>query len=169
MGLVFKSFLIVILIFLVFALIKLTFNISLTANFLVEKTEKLFYVFKLENKYETKVTVLEKQNTSNIFLGITGDNLEFGVIPLGSISKRFIDLANDDEMDYKILFIITGNISPMVKFDKNNFILHEGENTRIIVSLDSSFAQNPGNYTGEVTVISKKPRLFFLSSFKGGS
>ena len=154
MGLVFKSFLIVTLILLVFALIELTF-----------KTEKLFYVFELENKYETKVTIIEQKNTSELFLGMTADNLEFGVIPCGVVSKRYVDLANDDEIDYKILLTVTGNISPMVKFNKNDFILDKGENSQVTVSLDSSLASSPGNYTGTVSVISKRPKLLLLNNF----
>ena len=169
MGLVFKSFLIVILILLVFALIELTFGTGLFTNFLVEKTEKLFYVFELENKYETKVSIIEQQNTSELHLGITADNLEFGVMPPGSVSKRFLNLANDDEIDYKILLIVKGNISSMVKFDKNDFILHKGEYAKVTVSLDSSIALTTGNYTGEVSVVSKRPRLLFLSNLMEGS
>jgi len=168
MGLVFKSFLIIILIFLFFVLIKLTFNTNFITNFLTEKTDKLFYVFELEKKYETKVSIID-QNTSDIFLGITADNLEFGIIPLSAVSKRFINLTNDDEINYIILLKSTGNISPMVKFDNNNFILHKGENTTITVLLDSSFASNPGNYTGEVSIISKRPRFSFLSDNEDSS
>jgi len=164
MGLVFKSSLVIILILLFFALIKLTFNTSFITNIPIENTDKIFYVFELENKYVTKVNIIEQQNTSETFLGMTADNLEFGVIPLGSISKRFLNLANDDEIDYKILFIVNGNISPMIKFDKNDFILQKGKDTTITVSLDSSLALNSGNYTGEVSVVSKRPRLLFLNN-----
>ena len=169
MGLVFKSFLIVILILLVFTLIELTFNIGFFTNFLVQNTEKLFYVFELEDNYKTAVSIIKQQNASEVFLGMTSDDLEFGVIPLGSGSNRFMNLANDDEIDYKILLIVTGNITPMVKFDSNDFNLRKGENAKITVTLDSSLAPTPGNYTGEVSVISKRPRLLFLSSFMEGS
>ena len=165
MGLVSKSFLIVVLILLVFALVKLTFNTGLITNFLVEEAEKLFYVFKLENKYETGVSIIEQQNTSELFLGMTADNLEFGVIPTGVVSKRFMNLANKDEVDYKVLLIVTGNISPMIKFNKNDFILQKGENVEITVFLDPSLAQDLGNYTGEISVISKTPKFSFLNSF----
>lgn len=90
-------------------------------------------------------------------------------MPPGSVSYRFLNLVNKDEMDYKILLITEGNISPMVKFDKNDFILHRGENVKITVSLDSSLAPNPGNYTGEVSVISKRPKLLFLNNLMESS
>jgi hypothetical protein len=170
MGLVFKSFLIVALILLFFALIKLTFNTSFITNYLIEKTDKLFYVFKLENKYETKVSIIEEKNISNILLGVTGDNLEFGVIPLKSVSKRFFNLSNNDNVkNYKIQLIVTGNISPMVNFDKNNFILHKDDNTTVTIILDSSLASKSGNYTGEISVISKRPKFSFMDSFMGDS
>jgi len=167
MGLVFKSFLIIVLILLVFALIELTFGACLFTNFLVERAEKLFYVFEVENNYETKVNVIEQQNTSELFIGVTADNLEFGLIPLGAVSKRFLNLANDDEINYKILLIVSGNISPMVEFNENDFVLQKGENATITVFLDSSLALNPGNYTGEVSLLSKRPRLLFLNSMWG--
>ncbi len=169
MGLVSKSFLVIILILLVFVLIKLTFNTNFIGSFFVERTEKLFYIFELEKKYETKVSIIKKQNSSELFLGVTSDNLEFGVLSHDTVSKRFLNLANDDEMDYKILLITTGNISPMVKFDRNDFILHEGETVKITVSLDPSLASNLGNYTGEISVISKKPKFSFLYSLMGDS
>lgn len=164
MGLVFKSFLIVLLILLVFALIEFTFGTGLFTSFLMERTEKLFYVFELENNYKTKVSIIEQKSTSGLFYGITADNLEFGIISPGSVSKRFLNLENDDEIDYKILLVVTGNISPMVKFDKNDFILHEDESTEVTVSLDASLALKLGNYTGEVSVVSKRPRFLFLNS-----
>lgn len=164
MGLVFKSFLIVVLILLILALIRLTFNTGLITGFFIERVEKLFYVFELEKNYDTKVSIIEQQNISELFLGMTADNLEFGVMPQGSVSSRFLNMTNDDEMDYKILFIVTGNITPMVKFNKNDFVLHKDENTTITVFLDSSFASNPGNYTGEISIVSKKPRFSFLNN-----
>jgi hypothetical protein len=139
-------------------------------NFLTEKTGKLFYVFKLEKNYTTKVSIIEEKNTSNIFLGITGDNLEFGVIPLKAVSKRFFNLSNNDNVkDYKILLTVKGNISSMVNFDKNNFILRKEESATITVFLDSSLALKPGNYTGEISVISKRPKFSFLNNFIEGS
>ncbi len=163
MGLVFKSFLIIVLILLIFAFLELTSDTGLFTNSPIKGTEKLFYIFELERDYGTKVSIIESQNTSDIFLGMTADNLEFGIVPTGSISKRFINVANDDEIDYKILLIVTGNISPMVKFDKNDFVLQKGENAKVTISLDSSLASEYGNYTGKVSVISKIPRFSFLN------
>jgi len=157
MGLVFKSFLIVILILLIFVLIGLTFN-----------TDKIFYTFELENEYETKVSIIEQQNTSDIFLGITTDNLEFGVMPRESVSKRFLNLTNNDDTDYKIILISKGNITPFVNFEKNDFILHKDETVKITVFLNSSPVVNLGNYTGEIYVISKRPRFLFLNNFMEG-
>jgi hypothetical protein len=84
------------------------------------------------------------------------------VVPIGSKSIKFLDLANHDEKDYKILINVEGNISPMVTFDKNDFILHKGNNAKIKVSLDSSLTSNPGNYTGEISIISKRPKFSFF-------
>ncbi len=165
MGLVFKSFLVLILILLFFVLVKLIFNTTSIMGFFFEKTEELLYDFKVEKNYETKVSIIEQKNTSDLFMGITSNNLEFGMIPLGSVSKRFLNLSNNDEENYKILLITTGNISPMIKFDKNNFILHKNDITSVTVSLDSSLTLKSGNYTGEISVISKKPKISFLNSF----
>jgi hypothetical protein len=100
---------------------------------------------------------------------MTSDNLEFGIIPLRSVSKRFLNLANGNETNDKIQLIATGNISPMVKFDKNNFILYKNDNTTVTILLDSSLASKPGNYTGEVSVISKRSRFSFLNGNMEGS
>ena len=165
MGFIFKSFLILVLILLFFALFELTFTTGFIANLLIKRMENLVYVFELRNNYKTQVSILEQQNISDIFLGVTVDNLEFGEIPVNSVIRRFLNLDNKDEIDYKVLLIVSGNISPMISFDKNDFILPKENNMTVTVILDSSIAPKPGNYTGEVSVLSKKPRFLFLSSF----
>lgn len=162
-----KFLLIVILIILFLALIGLTFGTMYFTNFLVKSADKLFYKFELEKTYKTQVGIIEPKNNSNLLLGFTSDNLEFGIIPLGSVSKRFLTLTNNNEENYKIILKVSGNISPMVKFNKNDFILAKDENMSVTVFLDSSIGLVPGNYTGEIFVISSRPKFSFLNNLVG--
>jgi hypothetical protein len=50
----------------------------------------------------------------------------------------------------------------MISFDKNYIKLYPGEELKITASLNSSLSK-PGNYTGEIDIISKKVRFSFLN------
>ena len=62
----------------------------------------------------------------------------------------------------KIILKAYGNISPLVVFSKNNFVLEPKEKVSIDVFLHSKDFE-PGNYSGEIDVVSQKPIYNFLS------
>ena len=67
MGLVFKSFLIVILILLVLTLVELISYKGFFTKIITDKIEKLSYVFEIEGEYITKVSIIEIKNISREF------------------------------------------------------------------------------------------------------
>jgi len=123
----------------------------------------LFFDYEV-TKYPTKVEI-----TSTKFLeeggliGVVVDpwNLNFGIVPTGGSSvKRQIELFNTKEKAGKISFKVYGDISPLVSFSDNDFIIHENENLTVMIYLNTG--NLIGNYSGEIDVVAKKPKYKFL-------
>jgi len=142
-----------------------------TAGFITnrtsERTEDIFFIREIV-KYPSNVTIVSPENPSNLTIGIVGDpwNLNFGVLPIGVNGKRFLNVANYKEPMYKIEINCYGNICPMINFDRNDFILHKGDEAKITVTLDTSLS-SPGDYIGEIEVLSERPKFSFLSTILG--
>jgi len=117
-------------------------------------------LFKYEvNKYPSSVEVVAFEPGENIPLGMdtSPDNLNFGVIPYDSISSRFVNLTNLQNIDAKISFMATGIIEPFVNFEKNGFILKSNEKISTMLYFNSTGVE-PGNYSGYIYVIMEMPR-----------
>jgi len=162
---------IILLIILVLFLIFLIFyepnvKTNFVENMTVEKTEDLFFVYETV-MYPSNVQIIRLKNKSNITVGITGDpwNINFGLIPIGVESRRFVNLANYKNENYKVKINVYGNISPMISFDKNNFIMHKGDELKLTVLLNSTVSAKTGNFTGEIDIISKSVKFQFLEVF----
>ncbi len=131
-----------------------------------ERSENLFFKYEI-TKYPSSVAILPNLNTSMV-LGFTVDpwNLDFGIIPTGgNFGKRGLILTNTEEKRAKIKLNVYGNITPMVSFSKNDFILDKGENVTIDVFMKTTNTTEPGNYTGEIDVVAIKPKYEILSGF----
>lgn len=101
----------------------------------------------------------------NVTLGFIVDpwNLKFGLVPgNGTYVKRNVVLTNLDEKETRVSLNVYGNISKLVHFSKNDFILQKGENVSVDVYL---FTNNTGfgNYSGEIDVVAKKPIYSFIN------
>lgn len=109
-------------------------------------------------RYPSDVEIIPiEQMNGTVLLGFATDpwNIKFGVIPgNGTFVTRSIELANKDK-DSKVILKVYGNISPLVVFSKNNFILKPHEKASIDIFLFSN-STKPGKYAGEVDVIAKK-------------
>ena len=134
-------------------------------NMSVENYSTFFYNYEIL-RYPSSVEImsLDKINES-VILGFVTDswNIKFGIIPgNGSYVTRTIDVSNKEEIKNEVILKSYGNISPLIVFGKNNFVLNPGEKASIEIFLYSGDAE-PGNYTGEIDVLSKKPIYNFLS------
>ncbi|MFH7904098.1 MAG: hypothetical protein QXQ58_00045 [Candidatus Aenigmatarchaeota archaeon] len=120
-----------------------------------ERTENLFFIYETFS-YPAKINVLEKNQ--NIEIGISGDTwiLDFGQIYVGMGSRKYINITVNEE--YKVILKSSGNISSLIKFEKNNFIL-KGQ-TEIPIYIEP---KKPGYYTGEVKILFKKIKYPFLN------
>jgi len=133
-------------------------------------TEDLFFIHEIV-KYPTNVTVVKLEDSSEVPIGITGDpwNINFGVLPVGVRGKRTINIANYKQPVFRIKIVCYGDICHMITFDKNDFLLHEGEEAQVVATLDTSLSPFSGDYKGEIDVISDRPKYSFISSILGWS
>ena len=133
-----------------------------------ENSTDLFFYYGI-TKYPTNVEITEPEpQESNLLIGISVDlwDLSFGIIPSGgNFGKRSLILTNTQNRDAKVNLKIYGNISPMVNFSKNNFILHTNETVTIDVFCRTIDTTLEGNYTGEIDIIVKYPKYEFLYNF----
>lgn len=109
-------------------------------------------------RYPSDVEIIPiEQMNGTILLGFATDpwNINFGITPgNGSFVTRNIELANKDK-DSKIILKAYGNISPLVAFSKNNFILKPYERVSVDITLFSN-STKVGKYSGEIDVIAEK-------------
>ncbi len=131
-------------------------------NMSLEKRSDLFFNYEIL-RYPSRAEVIPlKEERMGIGIEVDPWNLNFGSIPAGNnFGKRFISLSNPQAKDVNVRFEVHGNISPFVKFSRNNFMLRAGEKERIEVYFNASSAKI-GNYSGEIDVIIKVPKYDFL-------
>lgn len=124
----------------------------------------LFFNYEI-TRYPSSVEIKSIKLNETTIIGFVTDpwNINFGIIPgNGTFVKRNIELTNLKDKDSKIILKTYGNITPLVSFSKNNFILHTKEKVSIDVFLFSNKTEI-GNYSGEIDIIIQKPIYNFLS------
>jgi len=123
-----------------------------------------FFNFEI-TRYPSNVEIRStEQVNGTAFIGFVTDpwNINFGVIPgNGTFVTRNIELTNKKGTNSKIILKAYGNITPLVFFSKNNFVLKPREKVAIDIFLFSNKTK-AGNYTGEIDVIAQKPIYNFL-------
>jgi hypothetical protein len=166
-----KTILFVILILLIICLIILiSYNKPIiprefVTNKTVERSENIFFMYETI-KYPAIAYIRGFENdTSDIQVGISGETwyLNFGFMPLGVNQVKFFNLYNPREMGIKVGIVTYGNITNVLSFDKNNFIIKSNETANINIFLNTSKVTIPGKYVGEVDVNTIKPKYKFLS------
>lgn len=134
-------------------------------NMTVSNYQNLLFNYEII-RYPSNVELVSVSNIEEaVMLGFAIEpwNINFGIIPSdGSYGTRSIDFTNSEEIDRRIILKAYGDISSMVVFSKNDFILKPGEDVSVDVFLYSR-DYDAGNYSGEIDVIIKKPIYNFLS------
>jgi len=89
------------------------------------------------------------------------DSLHLGRIPLNGVGKRNFSLFNDYDYALKVDIKSTGNASPYIFLSDNNFILESNETKDLRISAKPSLVPDtqPGNYSGELIIIFRKPLI----------
>ena len=106
-------------------------------------------------RYPARMEVLSPTRPdANLTFGVNAgsDVLDFSRLEAGGSVKKYINLSTTDGIVSRILVVSKGSISPLVAFDKNDFML----NGDASIGVTASAGSFPGNYTGEVDVIIKR-------------
>lgn len=125
--------------------------ISLTVSFFT------FYIYQKSrivqiNKFPMDVRVAENQI---IGFNVDPDGFHFGSVPRGSGGQRELRIHQVEE-DVIVYMYKKGEIAPWVSYP-NSFTVRKGESKNITLSVSIPREAKPGNYSGEITVILKKP------------
>jgi len=108
------------------------------------------------DKYDALVGV--QAEGEGIGVNPTTEELDFGDLPKGDNLMRFVTIENSGEMDIYVKIVKTGNISDLIKINKNNFVLSPGDSTKIGFLLEMPISANKEKYKGKV-IIFKLPKL----------
>lgn len=140
--------------------------VNSVANRTIETYSDAFFDYELI-RYPSRAEIADPRKFSEEFsIGFNLDpwNLDFGLIPgNGSFSKRFINLTNNGN-DAKVVLATYGNISDMISFSSNNFMLKKSAKSSVDVSFNTGrFLE--GSFGGEIDVIIQKPKYVFIRWF----
>jgi len=105
-------------------------------------------------RYPANATII---NTTEIIIGFVADpwNLNFGAMPVGGSSKRFMILNNERGEEAKIRLVAKGDIEPYINFSKNGFIIGRKENTTVDIEFHGD---KEGKYRGEIDIYIIRPK-----------
>ena len=134
-----------------------------TDSVLVMKRQQMDTLFftKVVDRIPTKAAiVLPNLENETLKVGVSADKneLNFGVVIQNMSVTKFLNINNKD-VTVKECVVSYGSIGPLIKVPEKEFVLSTGESK--MVSLEFSGSEL-GNYTGEVDVITKKPKYGFL-------
>jgi len=109
------------------------------------------------DKYEAVVNVEEEGG--KIGVNPMTERLDYGDLPKGNASTRFITIENNGEMDIFVMVVKYGGIAELIEVSRNNFVLDSGEKEKLELLLKMPVSANKEKYEGKV-VIFKLPKLF---------
>ena len=113
--------------------------------------------FMAAEKYEASVKVVGSQEES--IANPASESIDYGTIPQGSSSARFLTVKNNGNKDVYIKIISTGNIRKMLKARPDNFFLEAGKGKEIELLLQTGNDTKAREYQGKV-IIFKLPKLW---------
>jgi hypothetical protein len=162
---IFILFLVIITLIVVFGWSYFSTPKQFVSNQTVVKNSDLFFSYEI-TKYPSNVEIIPAQyEKQKLKIGIVTDkwNLNFGIIPVSGRETRHLDISNHEKNDFRVNLNVYGNIKQMISFSKNDFILPPNKSISINIFLNTTEKTIPGNYTGEIDVIIKKPNSKSLS------
>ncbi|MFH8080858.1 MAG: hypothetical protein QXO84_03205, partial [Candidatus Aenigmatarchaeota archaeon] len=136
--------------------ISIIFLLILPVTLAYERTEDIFFVYE---KYSYPAKLMAMSFNDSFQIGISTDTwiLDFGQIYVGMGSRKYINVSASD--DVKVSLKATGNISSVMKFEKNNFLLLKGKSENIPIYVEP---KSVGNYSGEVRLTFKRIKYPFF-------
>lgn len=108
-------------------------------------------------RYKAVVNVIEGENKMGI--NPSSERLDFGDLSRDTGSSRFVNLKNPGKKDKIISVLKFGNISEIMKIEKNNLVLKPGEEVKLEFHVQVPVSAPYKKYSGTV-IIFKYPKLF---------
>jgi hypothetical protein len=108
-------------------------------------------------KYEAVVNVIGENGEMKT--NPLTDKLDYGDLPKGNSSMRMITIKNKGRSNIYVKIIKTGEIADLLEINKNNFILHPGEEDKIELSIRVPANAGQKKYDGAI-IIFKFPKIF---------
>lgn len=119
----------------------------------------VFYVTLDANKYAAQVKTIEGEG--KVGINPTTERLDFGDLSRGTASVRTVSIKNETGVPFFVTVFKTGSIRSLMKLQRNNFILREGEEAQLEFSTYMPASADIGHlYTGRVFIF-KVPAPFF--------
>ncbi|MDF1497766.1 MAG: hypothetical protein P1P85_00205 [Patescibacteria group bacterium] len=109
------------------------------------------------DKYEAVVKVIEEGG--KVGVNPMTERLDYGDLPKGNASTRFITIENSGSMDIFVVVVKYGGIAELIKINENNFVLSSGDKKKLELTLNMPISANKKGYEGKI-VIFKLPKLF---------
>src|SRR3989344_6978590 len=138
---------------------KLTLGEKIAAGIILVIFLFVFYVTLDANKYAAQVRTIEGEG--KVGIKPTTERLDFGDLSRGTSAVRTVTVKNDTPMPFFVTVVRMGEIRGLTKMEKNNFVLHKGEEQQLnfTVYMPAS-AEIDHIYKGRVFVF-KIPAPFF--------
>lgn len=108
-------------------------------------------------KYKMVVNVVEGENVMG--LNPLGDKLDFGDLSRNNGMTRYVTLKSGGGTSTYIIVWRFGEISDLVKLNKNNFTLKPGEEEKLAFEINIPPSAQVKQYSGW-TIIFRLPKLF---------
>jgi hypothetical protein len=97
--------------------------------------------------------------TLNMGLSTDTDKLDFGVVSQNQTVRKFLNFGSQYPA-LKACVVSYGSISPFITVERPSFYISEGETGEAMLEFS---APKLGNFTGEVDMITKRPKYDILS------
>ena len=136
---------------------------TLAKNQTLDSYENALFKYEI-NRYPANAEV-SNVSAKNLSIGFSIDpwNLNFGIVPTdGSYGRRFITLKNSESEDVFIQLRSSGDIVPFVEFNRNDFVLKNGDSAPVEIVFRTKKDTPVGNYGGEIDVIVRQPKYGIL-------
>lgn len=132
-----------------------------TQSIVREQEEGLLFD-KIIDRIPTRANITSPRiENSTVKVGVSADTseLNFGVVIQNMSVRKFLNLGNSDDSAVKVCIVAYGNISQFVDVQNNEFTLEGGDGREVMIEFNGD---RIGVYSGEVDVITKKPKYDFL-------
>lgn len=164
-----KKIILLILIIIVISLIifiKNTIKLKLEPSDSLNESVRIFEqrenkLFRYEIiRYATRLNVTEfphNKTTKEMGMNLDPTNLYLGRIPISSSSEKTLNLTNNLNESYKMNFFVFGNISKLIKLEKE-ITIKPGQNIEYLIIAKTDLRTPIGMYTGEIDIVTIIPK-----------